>query len=310
MQYRRHGMAPDRRKTAFATASLDSMIRALLLSILLSSLAAVLASCGNDEHSAVDVELLSTNIHVSVAQHTLVLPFIALDDYASRRQSFSLHRKGDSERAKGALNQFLHDSTDLQKPLVVDGLSVIVRTYGWNDGDMRRRQVCALLTREWARSVCDNPWAAIQQALPVNRFRLVDLRHLQLGDPRGPANCRDDGEPHRPLPRNPKEAVMVCTAQVYGGRDDQYHHAVVRIDGDLGALWMVWRYGQNHETAEAMTEREGKSIVAFVQFALGLSENFSALHADMCRLRRPGAADGPRGADCGHSVLTSVTRNQ
>lgn len=278
------------------------MIRALLLSILLSSLPAVLASCGKEEHSPVDVGLLSTNVHISVAQHTLVLPFIALEDYAYRKQSFSLSQKGDRENALSALNQFLHDSADPKNPLAFDGLSVVVRTYGWNDADMGQRQMCHLLSREWARSVCDNPWAAIQQALPSDRFRLVDLRRLQLGDPRGPANCRDDGKPYRPLPRNPGEAVMVCQAKVYGGRDDQYHHAVIRIDGDLGALWTVWRYGQNGETAEAMTEREGKAIVAFVQYAIGKNEDFSKLHADMCHLRRPGSNDSPHGPDCGGAV--------
>jgi hypothetical protein len=273
--------------------------------MVLSSLLALLASCGKNERPAVDVGLLSTDVHVSVGQHTLVLPFIALDDYAYRKQSFSLNRQADREHALGALKQFLRDSADPKKPLVLDGLSVVVRTYGWNDADMRQRQVCSLLTREWARSVCDNPWAAIQQALPVNRFRLVDLRSLQIEDSNGPANCRDDGTPRRPLPEKAGEAVMVCRAMVYGGDDDEFHSAVIRIDEHLGALWTVWRYGQYGETAEAMTEREGKAIVAFAQYALGQRESFSALHAQMCRLRRPGSVDGPHGGDCerGHEGL-------
>lgn len=286
------------------------MIRAFLLFVFLSSLSAVLASCGKEEHSAPNVGLLSTDIHVSIAQHPLVLPFIALDDYAYRKQSFSLNRKGDSEHALAALNQFLHDSADPKIPLVLDGVSVVVRTYGWNDADMRQRQMCPMLTREWAKSVCDNPWAAIQQALPSGRFRLVDMSRLQVGDPRGHANCRDDDQPHKPLPQKAGEAAIVCTAMVYGGRDDQYHHAVVRIDGNLGALWTVWRYGQNGETAEAMTQREGKAIVAFVQYSLGKSEDFRKLHPAMCQLRRPGSVDGPKGANCGRAAPTSFSPNQ
>lgn len=283
------------------------MIRTLLLSVLLTSLLVTLASCGEDKHSSVDTGLLSTDIHISVAQHALVLPFVALDDYAYQKLSFSLNRKGDSEQTQEALSKFLHNSADPKKPLALDSLSVVVKTYGWNDGDMRQKQVCSLLTREWARSVCDNPWAAIQQALPANRFQLVDLRRLHVGNTRGTVNCRDDSKPRRPLPQKPNEAVMVCEAMVYGGDDDEFHSAVIRIDGDLGALWMVWRYGQNGETAEEMAEREGKAIVAFVQYALGQSEDFSVLHADMCRLRRPGSSDSPRGADCGRAVLTSLS---
>lgn len=280
------------------------MIRALLLSIF----SAVLVSCGETDHSTVDLKLLSTDIHVSVAQHALVLPFIALDDYAYRKQSFSLDKKGDSERVLDALNQFLHDSADPQKPVVLDGVSVVMRTYGWNDSDMRQVKVCSLLAREWARSACDNPWAAIQLALPRGGFRLVDLRRFQIGDPRGSANCRDDGKPRRLLPQVPSEALMVCEAQVYGGDDDKFHRAVVRIDGDLGALWTVWRHGKNGETAEAMTEREGKAIVAFVQYALGKREDYPKLHAAMCGLRRPGSVGGPNGVDCG-SALPALSRN-
>ena len=92
---------------------------------------------------------------------------------------------------------------------------------------------------------------------------------------------------------------MVCEALVYGGDEDEFHHSVVRIDGELGALWIVWRNGQNGEMAEAMTEREGRAIVAFVQYALGGRENFPALHQIMCSLRRPGSRDAPGGADCG-----------
>lgn len=293
--------------------TLGSMIRALLLTILLSSLLAVLASCEKpeNERSAVDVKRLSTDVHVEIAQHSLILPFIALEDYAYRHQSFSLDQKGDREHALSAANKLLRDAADSKHPLAFDSLSVVVRTYGWNDFDTSQRQVCPLLTREWARSVCDNPWAAIQQALPVNRFRLVDLRRLQIDNPRDPSSpCVNNGKPRQPLPQSLEEAVMVCEASDYDGNKNRFHSAVVRIDGDLGALWTVWQYGKNDETAEAMTEREGKAIIAFVQNALGKSEDFPALHSTLCRLRRPGSVDSPKGVDCGRAALPSLSRNQ
>ena len=280
------------------------MIRALLL----SSLLAVLTSCENpeSERSAVDVVRLSTDVHVEIAQHSLVLPFIALEDYAYRHQSFSFDRAGDSERALGAANKLLQDTADPKRPLAFDGLSVVVRTYGSTEFVSSLNKVCPLLTREWARSVCDNPWAAIQQALPGNRFRLVDLRRLEMDDSRFPGQCFDNGKPRQPLPQHPGEAVMVCEASDFEGNKKRFHTAVVRIDGDLGALWTVW---QNEETAEAKSEREGKAIVAFVQNALGESEDFPALHSTMCRLRRPGSIDSPKGADCERAALPSLSRN-
>jgi len=286
------------------------MIRFLFLSVLLP----ILASCTEElpqERPPADIKLLATDVHISVAQHPLVLPFVAMDDYAYRKQSFSLDRKRDAENARSTLKQFLSDSADAEKPLELDGVSIAIRTFGWNDGVAGQNLLCPLLNREWARSICDNPWASIQQSLPANRFRLVDLSRLQIDDPRGPAQCRDDGTPPSPLPERPADVSVVCTAMVYGGRDDQFHRAVVRIDGDLGALWMVWQYGKDDETAEAMAEREGKAIVALVQYALGARENFLQLHADTCRLRRPDSADHPHRADCrGTAVASPTTTNR
>jgi hypothetical protein len=270
------------------TGRMNKALRTLLLLVVCS----VLVSCDDDERVATNNMRLAADIHVRIADHALVLPFVALEHYAYRAQSFSPDdRKRDAERARNVEDELLRDAADS-----FDELAVVVQTYGWNDFDLRQREMCPLLTRAWARSVCDNPWAAIRQALPYNRFRLVDLRRLEIGDPRGPAHCV--GEERRAIPQQPGEVVMVCPALVYGGDKDEFHHAVVRIDGELGALWDVWRYGQNGETAEAMTQREGQAIIAFVQYALGREEDFPTLHGTMCNLRRPKSLAGPNGRDC------------
>ena len=67
--------------------------------------------------------------------------------------------------------------------------SVTVHTYGASDFGGGRGQLCPRLSRQWARSVCDDALDATQRALPHNRFKLVDLARVQLDDPRGPANC-------------------------------------------------------------------------------------------------------------------------
>jgi hypothetical protein len=267
---------------------MEKPLRAILSPLIACS---ILVACGNDERVAANNERLATDIHVTIADHALVLPFIALEHYAYQAQSFSLDRERDAQRARKAADKLLGDAAES-----FDELAVVVQTYGWNDFDTRQREMCSLLTREWARSVCDNPWAAIRQALPYNRFKLVDLRKLHIGDPRGPANCAS--EERRAIPQEPGEAIMVCEALVYGGDKDEFHHAVVRIDGELGALWTVWNFGQHGETAEAMTQREGQAIVAFVQHALGEHEDFATFHSIMCGLRRPGSRDAPTGADC------------
>ena len=242
----------------------------------------------------IGAELLATDMHISVAQHTLVIPFIVANH--------SILWWRDDKLALDKVTRLLHASADPENPLLDDDLYVTVKSFYWT--------VCPLLTREWARSACKNP--AILQALPYDGFELVDLHRLQVEDPSAWINCRDNGKQIQPLPQKPGEAVMVCEAKVYGGKDDQDHYAVVRIDDDLGARWIVISRPdkQNGETAEAKAEREGKAIVAFVQYALGKNENFPELHAAMCRLRRPGSVDGPNGSsDCERATLPAPGRN-
>jgi hypothetical protein len=288
-----------------ATAS-GTALRAAALGTLLFALSA----CGqvDDEglktraRAQVPVGLLASDIHVSIAQHPLVLPFVALEEHARQGMSFSLDRQGDRQRAADARQQFLRDSADPGQPLALDSLSVVVDAYGWDHFEPGQPPLCTLLTREWARAVCDNPWAATRQALPYNRLRLLALSRLRTTGPGRQADCREGTPPPQALPTTPGQAALLCNAMVYGGRQDQHHHAVVRIDGDLGALWTVWNYGQNSETAEAMVQREGQAIAHFVQHALGPREDFAALQARMCRLRRADSADHPHRPDCGRSA--------
>jgi hypothetical protein len=267
------------------------MYRALLLPVVLSGLVALLTACDNKHERPdppVDVALLSTDLYVRVADHELTFPVVAVDDPSA----YTLY-------PKSLLTRLVKDATAPQKAVALDSIELNVRSYGLNDFSWdEQRKLCPLLSRKWALAVCDNPWSAIQQALPGHRFWLVDLSALQIGDRAGPAACLDDGKPRRSAPMNVDEPVMVCRADVQGAREDQVHYAVIRIDADLGALWMVSRFNSNGETAEASAQREGKAITAFVKHAIGQSENFSALHAQMCRLRRPGAVDGPGKRDC------------
>lgn len=256
----------------------------------------------------VDTRLLATDIHASIAQRTLVLPLVALPEHVGRGMSFSLDRQGDRQRAADARQQFLRDSAAPGQPLPQDSLSVVVDAYGWDHSYPAQPPLCSLLTREWARAVCDNPWAATRQALPANRFRLLDLRHLRTTGPGRQADCREGTPPPRALPTEPGQAVLLCNAMVYGGREDEFHYAVLRIDGDLGALWTVWNHGPNGETAEAMAQREGQAIAQFVQHALGPREDFAALQARMCRLRPPGSADHPHGSDCSRTARQQMVQ--
>ena len=156
-----------------------------------------------------------------------------------------------------------------------------------------------MLTREWARSVCDNPWAVVQQSLP-NQFELVDLSRVRFvsPEPRIP-RCASNGAPMRPFPTRPGESVLFCEEEIYGGHSGQTFVALVRIHGNLGVAWSVSDGGKSGENAEARIVREGKAIIEFVRFGIGENEDFPKLYASACELRAPKSMPGLHQLDCG-----------
>lgn len=242
--------------------------------------------------------LLATDIHVSVAQHNMVLPFIALGDYRGK-QSFSLDRERDKAIEADALDKLMRKPTDSEAPKVFDRLSLEFGPYGWNDNDMQQKQICSMLTRQWTQSVCDNPWSLVLQSLP-NRIELVDLSRLTLDppEPRIP-RCAKSSSPRQAIPTARGEAVMICELDIIGGKPATSYVALVRINDDLGAAWSVGRGSQSGETAEAMTARQGKAIVALVRYGLGPREDFPRLYDILCGLRAPKSRPGVRHLDCG-----------
>ena len=257
--------------------SFGTMRIALYLSI------AILGGCGD---RSPDPQLLATDVHVTVAQNSFVLPFVALDTHALGERSFLLNRVASCSRTAEKQTAFLRESADHRNPLPLDLVSVKIDQYGATDFDSSAGKVCPQLSRQWARSVCSGSQDVINRALPRS-FKLVDIGRLQLDGPGGPTNCRRD-RARRTLPTTVGgPAVLVCPAHVYGGDEDEFHKAVVRISGDLGALWTVWRNDSSGESAEEMAIREGKAITLFVEAALGEREDYPNLIADMHVLQRP-----------------------
>ena len=249
--------------------------------------------CGQEaqERPAPDIQLLASDVHLEIADHRITLPWVALEDYAYAPQSFSLDRGSDRERREARAEGFQKATKDAANPAQVDSIKVVVRTYGWNDADMRQRAMCPLLTKEWSRSVCDNPWAAIQQALPGDRFTLVDLATLE---PTGPtANCTEASAPHASSIEVGAEASLLCDFDIYSSSETHFYTAVIQISDNLGAVWAVWESQDSGETATEQAIREGKAIQALVRYGLGETESFFELHREVCQLRRPNSSDGP-----------------
>ena len=148
-------------------------IRLLLAGIVLSSCSKL-----SKRLTEADIDFLASDAHVVIGDVSLVLPFVALRGYVSQKSSFSLNKRKDRQIAKERLETFRQAAADPQTAPTIPRLEVAMRRYGWDDFGAGTDRICARLGRQWSKFVCNNPWAALQQALPSGRFDLIDLRTL------------------------------------------------------------------------------------------------------------------------------------
>lgn len=244
------------------------------------------------------------DIHLAIAQRPVTLPLIALEDYGHGYIAFTLDHEGDRKSEKAKRQQFLQQTGNPNQPLPMEQVTI---TLDWSGPEERSEMTCTMMKRKWAHAVCTNPWSAIKQALP-GRFSLVDLKTLRIRAPGSSIRCRGDAKADHPVPVQAGEVSLMCPAEVAGGADAQYYHAVLKIEGDLGAYWIVSQYGEKGEPMDAMTKREAAAITLFVRHALGQQEAYATLLQAMCGLRRPGAQDDPTtDPECGPPAPSAVS---
>ncbi len=263
--------------------------------VVIAALGFHLASLSRVGQTQLDINLLASDAYFSIGDQSIVAPMVALEAFTRRRTVFTLDPKGDTERARAALQDFRTKSATRNTAPALKHMWIIVDTYGWNTS----LSLCQQLERRWAKSVCDNPWSAIRQALPHNRFALIDLQSLDSSDFRNLRNCLHSRSEAKKLILVPERPVVICQADVGGSGRTRFFTAVVSIEGNLGALWTVWDNDNQSESATTMVDREGAAIIALVRHGLGPQENFSTLQSEMCQLRRPGSEAHPNlGSSC------------
>ena len=257
----------------------------------------LLTSC-DEKKKRVDLDIaqLTLDTHILIGGERISLPFVALNDYAYRKLSFSLNHERDNEHAQSQVKAFSKQVVRWKTAPTLESISVRLSTYGWSDTASNAKEICPRLSRQWAKAICNNPWAAIQQAVPKT-FHLVDLRKLesQSISMRNARNCSPDFAKYIRDEINEAQAIIFCRAQVHPmDSPTKFYTAVIRINNHLGALWTIWD-GSDHNT-EAKTEmlhRTGNAIKAFGDYAIGESEDFDRLQATLCKLRKPGSKENP-----------------
>ncbi len=267
-------------------AHCPSKLSKLLPLLLLIAATSVSCSPSPKRYSDEHIKFLASDAHVIVADTPLVLPYIALGGF-SGDASFSLDKKRDRDAAKNRLNVFRAAADNPQTAPTLGKLEINITTYGWDDfgGDLIR--ICSHLKREWSKSVCDNPWAPLKQALP-GRIYLADIRRLDAFDNHLLAGGGRMSDLLKSMHIESEETTIGCD------HNADMCYAATNISANLFAIWYV---GSSKLDRSSDVDRESKSIKAFVHYALGPKENFNALFIAACQLRRP---DSPRGPDAYH----------
>lgn len=230
--------------------------------------------------------LSGQNAYLSIAGVPLVVPLIALrehgigygiDDPKSVRDAY------DAARAA-----FRTASSNPDAPMKLDQATLTMAVYGWSLETSRAMVVCEVLNRNWALSMCDDPWSPLRQALPHNSFTLINIRatdgfggYTTVG-----GESRWDQVATMRFPQDGGPAVL-CDAEVRALV--RFCTAGMRLAGDLVAVWTV--ADGSDETSAEQAMRQGAAIAALFTFGLSDPEDIDALIDASCDLRRPGSRD-------------------
>ncbi|CAN7660034.1 hypothetical protein [Rhizobium sp. LjRoot254] len=261
-----------------------------------AALAMGLSACSPERpppYTDAEIEFLATDAHVIVGGVALTAPYVALSDFVGQKQTFSFDKQGDRKRAKERLEEFRKLADHAETAPVLDKLEIGIGTYGWDDFRPGKIGLCARLSRQWSKSLCDDPWAPLERALPGS-FYLVDAGRFDAFKSHFTVNFErksdqlgqmhlERGKPSLVCDKKPSSTTTFCTAALL-------------LDEHLVAVWTA--FGTARETSKQRSDREGRAIAEFVSKALRDRENFSSLFAAACSLRDPLKSTGLRGDPC------------
>ncbi|MGL6211782.1 MAG: hypothetical protein ACRC14_18315 [Paracoccaceae bacterium] len=239
------------------------------------------------------VATLSQSAYMDVAGVRLEAPLAALDDYRRKGHAFTLNPGRDAEDAEVRRSDFRAASSNSDEPLAVPRVTITIDTWGWDDFGHRDlfQTICPNLRQQWARSICDNPWSALQQSLPI-RFDLADRNQIDLFDSSSFAGGANTMADHlRSMRLVPDQTEIACDAdRAVTGQDLCTASRLIR--GDLIAVWVA-----DYDTTHKDLQKTGEAISALVAFGLGPEEHFADLISLACDARPANHAKPFRDAD-------------
>lgn len=265
-----------------------SMIRTILAVAFCAAITIFVVSHtrqGSTRPTAAEISAFARDAHIVVGEVPLVLPFIAFFD-----RSLSLGSTADRERWWQEHEAFRLASSDPATAPELQSVDLYLSVYGWaKDTHVATWQsICPQLSRAWARSSCDDPWAPLLRALPRN-MTLADVRKPERFDSWFTIGGEKRSDHIRAMTLLPGVPDIVCDRK-WSSDGARYCTAAVRVEKHLMAVWSVGDWGG--ETAEVKAAREGRVLVGFLRFGLRLDERYPDLKAIACASLRPESVAG------------------
>ncbi|AOF89481.1 hypothetical protein [Sinorhizobium sp. RAC02] len=230
---------------------MDCRVIGLLLAVFFFS-----TSCDNQNPPIPDVDFLSRDAHFSIADETVVLPFVALSGASVRDANFqaAFDKASSSDDAR---KQLVKQANDPERPVSARSLRMSIALYGSYNEMSISRKICPLLSRMWARQLCTGLRSEELADLPGS-FELMDIREISML------------KSHTTVGRErvfdqivSMQLTKAGLVQTVCDRDpsSKFCSAAVVLDDHLLAHWTVW---SGDETAEHMANRQGIAIVRFI----------------------------------------------
>ena len=250
------------------------------------------------------IDFLASDSYIIVGDVILTAPFVALPDYVFAKPGFSLDRAGDRRRAQERLEWFRTSASKAQTAPILEKAEINIRPYGWNDADASYRRICFHLTRQWARSVCDDPWSPIAQSLPT--FYIFDIRKPDAFDSHSGPDGETIGGQLRTMRIEHDAASVVCGSKTSSGT--RFCTAATLIQQNLAAVWLLSDDMNRGETHLERADREANAIANFVRYAMGPIEDFPPLLRRSCLLRPPKSRPGLHTDQCSDVKPSALPR--
>jgi hypothetical protein len=239
------------------------------------------------------VDTLPETAYLKVSGVPLQLPLAAVNDYRRSGHAFTLDQVRAGEDREAARKNFREASASASAPLSVRKVTVVIYTWGWDDFGHHdlNQTICPALAREWARSICDNPWSALQQSLP-GRFDLAEEGNLEPFQTSFFAGGNMTQADHlRNMILSADETQIACDPD-HMMTGQNLCTAARRVGPGLLAIWI-----EKADVSAEDLQNAGDAVAALVKFGLGRDEHHDQLMNIACKARRSGHAKPFNDAD-------------